>query len=161
MAILVLSSRNFGLLLREACNPNELKIKRLIERSLAKKNESNTLRINLNAEDFGNINAAIWEHDLAKREVSREELVKQLDEYAMQVIDGEPPYLAYSISEWKAFTEVAADLESTLDLTAPDMHLITVQYNLQPLYEFLKPQFIEMIKRGYDTKPKLILPPGV
>lgn len=161
MAILVISARNFASLLREACDPNQLKIKRLIERFTSKKHQGDTLRINMAVEDLGRLNATIWEQDFSKRGLTNEELAAALDKYSQEVVDGEPPYVAYSMSEWKAIIEIATQCDSTINLSEHDMHLVTVQYNLKDMYEAIKPMMLEMIKRGYDVAPKLILPPGV
>ena len=164
MAILVLSSRNFASLLREACNPNELKIKRLIERSMAKKNEHNTLRINLTEDDLKALNMMVYEHDFMERGLEETDLALSLDQYAMDednANEGTPPYIAYSLSEWKAIVEIATGQTSSIDLTALDAHLLTVQYDLEKIYTQVRPIVLEMIRRGYDVAPQLILPPGV
>lgn len=160
MAILVLSARHFGLLLREAVsNPNELKIKRMIDRSLTKKNEHNTLRINLSVEDLAVLNGLIYEYDLVKRGLDNVALAAALDEYALKehAVEGTPPFIAYSLSEWKAIVEIATQQDSSIDLEALDAHLLTVQYNLESMVDLVKPLLLDMMQRGYDAPPKIIL----
>lgn len=161
MAILILTARSYGQLLQTACDgfgSRSLKLRREVQKLLAPKHKTRNMKINLSPEQSSALTGAIYEEDFIKRghqdtEGLRLDLEKMAGEENTAV---EVPYVAYSISEWKAIVEIASGQESVLDVNVIRPPVI---YNMSHVFEKIKPTLLRIFADAYgmeESKAKKI-----
>jgi hypothetical protein len=152
MSLVVLHPRLYAILLAAEAQPHKsLKVRREIEKLRSKKREGNRIQINLEPEDAQAIAGIIHEYDLAR--MSGEKLRDYMEQIARTPIDASQmnntAYVGYSSSEWKAMIEIAAGVESTLDLKeVPPV----IFYDLSSMYHAVEYYLGYMVGRAYGHR---------
>lgn len=151
MAILILPARAYANMLEQAVGTRSLKIRRQVQQLRAKKRAENITRINLTQEDASILTGLIYEelHKCWVENDDREGLRDLLDSYVDMELGTEPPAIVYSMSEWKAVTEIASGLDSKIDLERHGAW--NIYFQIGDIHHAVYPYIRQMIGKAHGV----------